>query len=415
MLKSGPHLYGSTMPPSSTGFRFAASLALVAILGPSGIDMYLASLPHMAQDLGAPYTQIQLTLTVFLLAMGAGQLLFGPVIDAYGRRRPLLAGLLVFILASLWAGSSHSIGMLLAARLLQGLAAALTLVVAISTVRDVAEGTRAAQLFALLMTIEGLAPVMAPAVGGLVDAQFGWRAVMLLLAGLGLIAWLNTLFNLPETLPVAKRLPLTPPSVMCGYLRILNDRAFLVPALALAAAFFFLFAYIGGAALVYQKQYGLMPADFGLVFGATGIAVLVGAVFCGRTVEKVGVARMAVIGVTMMVVGASVSAAGAIAGLGLLPVAAGMFIALFGLGIAESTLMSLAMASQKEALGSTAALLGGLQLSIGALATPVAGYLAEQGASEWCIFLACFSLVVLLLARASARRAPTDGIALASH
>lgn len=403
------------MSASNTGVRFAASLALVAILGPSGIDMYLASLPHMAQDLGAPYTQIQLTLTVFLLAMGAGQLLFGPLIDAYGRRRPLLAGLFVFILASLWAGSSHSIGMLLAARLLQGLAAALTLVVAISTVRDVAEGTRAAQLFALLMTIEGLAPVMAPAVGGLVDAQFGWRAVMVLLAGLGVIAWVNTLINLPETLPLAKRLPLTPSSVMRGYLRILKDRAFLLPALALSAAFFFLFAYIGGAALVYQKQYGLTPADFGLVFGATGIAVLIGAVFCSRTVEKTGVARMAVMGVTMMVAGACVSAFGAVTGLGLLPVAAGMFIALFGLGIAESTLMSLAMASQREALGSTAALLGGLQLSIGALATPIAGYLAELGASNWCIFLACFSLFVLLLTRASARRAPTDGIALASH
>lgn len=403
------------MPAAKNGFRLAASLALVAILGPSGIDMYLASLPHMSQELSSPYTQIQLTLTVFLLAMGAGQLLFGPVIDALGRRRPLLAGLLIFVAASLWAASSHSIGMLLAARLFQGLAAALTLVVAMSTVRDVAEGTRAAQLFALLMTIEGLAPVLAPAIGGAVDAHFGWRAVMLLLAVLGLLAWLNTLFNLPETLPAAKRLPLTLPGVMRGYARILKDRAFLIPALALSAAFFFLFAYIGGAALVYQKQYGLAPADFGLVFGATGIAVLLGAIFCSRSVVKSGVARMALIGVSMMLTGAVVSAIGAVTGLGLVTVAGGMFIALFGLGIAESTLMSLAMASQREALGSTAALLGGLQLTIGALATPIAGYLAEKGASNWCIFLACFCLIVLQLTRVSARRAPAEGVVLASH
>lgn len=403
------------MPASHTGFRLAGSLALVAILGPAGIDMYLASLPHMVQELGSPYTQIQLTLTVFLLAMGAGQLLFGPVVDAYGRRKPLLVGLLLFVVTSLWAGYSHSIGMLLAARLFQGLAAALTLVVAISTVRDVAEGTRAAQLFALLMTIEGLAPVLAPAIGGVIDAHFGWRAVMLLLAGLGLLAWVNALVNLPETLPACKRLPLTLPSVMRNYLRILRDRSFLIPALALSAAFFFLFAYIGGAALVYQKQYGLESADFGLVFGATGLAVLVGAICCSRWVAKLGVARMAIIGVTMMVVGAVVSAIGAATGLGLFTVAVGMFIALFGLGIAESTLMSLAMASQREGLGSTAALLGGLQLSIGALATPIAGHLAERGASSWCIFLACFSLVVLVLGRVSARRAPADDLMLASH
>lgn len=403
------------MPLSKNGFRLAASLALVAILGPSGIDMYLASLPHMALELNAPYTQIQLTLTVFLLAMGAGQLLFEPIVDAYGRRKPLLTGLLIFVLASLWAGSSHSIEMLLAARLLQGLAAALTLVVAMSTVRDVAEGARAAQLFALLMTIEGLAPVMAPAVGGLVDAHFGWRAVMLLLAGLGVLAWINTLVNLPETLAVTKRLPLTPSSVIQVYARIFRNFDFLVPALALSAAFFFLFSYIGGAALVYQRDYGLSPADFGLVFGATGVAVLIGAVFCSRSVERFGVARLAVMGVTLMVIGSFLTAASAVTGLGLIPVAAGMFIALFGLGVAESTLMSLAMASQREALGSTAALLGGLQLTIGALATPIAGHLAELGASNWCIFLACFSLIVLVLARASAKRAPAEGVALAGH
>ena len=403
------------MTPSATGTRVAASLALIAILGPSAIDMYLASLPHMAQELGTSYAQVQLTLTVFLLAMGAGQLLFGPLVDAYGRRRPLLAGVLVFILASLWAASVPSIGMLLAARLAQGLAAALTLVVAMSTVRDVAEGARAAQLFALLTTIEGLAPVLAPALGGQVDAHYGWRGVMLLLAGLGVLALLNSLVNLPETLPVAKRLPFTPGRVLRGYRRILADRQFLLPALALTAVFFFLFAYIGGAALVYQKHYGLAPDTFGLLFGVTGIAVLLGAMTCSRLVEQVGVPKLAVAGVVAMVIGAVVSACAAVFALGLVPVAVGMFIALFGIGIAESTLMSLAMASQREALGSTAALLGGMPLSVSALATPLAGSLAEQGAATWCLFLAVFSLLVLLLARASARRAPAEAISLAGH
>ena len=188
-----------------------------------------------------------------------------------------------------------------------------------------------------------------------------------------------------------------------------------MPALALTAVFFFLFAYIGGAALVYQKHYGLAPDTFGLLFGVTGIAVLLGAMTCSRLVEQVGVPKLAVAGVVAMVIGAVVSACAAVFALGLVPVAVGMFIALFGIGIAESTLMSLAMASQREALGSTAALLGGMPLSVSALATPLAGSLAEQGAATWCLFLAVFSLLVLLLARASARRAPAEAISLAGH
>ncbi|MCS5516826.1 MFS transporter [Pseudomonas qingdaonensis] len=144
------------------------SLALIGALGPSAIDMYLASMPSIAAEYGATYAGVQLTLTVFLLAMGAGQLLFGPLVDTLGRRRPLLAGLLVFVLSSLAAAQAPSLETLLAARFVQGLGSALTLVVIMSMVRDVAEGARAAQIFALLMTVEGLAPVLAPAVGGFV-------------------------------------------------------------------------------------------------------------------------------------------------------------------------------------------------------------------------------------------------------
>lgn len=403
------------MVQTKTGVKLAASLALITVLGPAGIDMYLASMPAMAGELQTSYSRIQLTLTVFLLAMGAGQLVFGPLIDTYGRRRPLIAGIVVFVLAALWAAGSASIEMLLVARFVQGMAAALTLVVALSTVRDVSQGTQAAKLFALLMTIEGLAPVIAPAAGGYVGAHFGWRGVMCVLAALGFVACLNTIFNLPETLAADKRSSLAPREVLRTYRRIGSDGKFLVPALALSAAFFFLFAYIGGAALVYQEHYGLASDRFGLVFGGTGVAVLFGALSSSRLVATIGVGRLAVWGVTMMTAGASLAAAGAYAGMGLLPVVAGMFIAMFGLGIAESTLMSMAMSSQQTAIGSTAALLGAFQLVISSAATPLAGYFAEQGAFEWLVSLALFGLIVQLLTVAGARQAPLDVHALAGH
>jgi DHA1 family bicyclomycin/chloramphenicol resistance-like MFS transporter len=263
------------------------------------------------------------------------------------------------------------------------------------------------------MTIEGLAPVLAPALGGVIDAHFGWRAVMLALAALGGVALLNTLFFLPETLPASKRS--APSGVMRTYLRIASDRQFLLPALALAAAFFFLFAYIGGAALVYQQTYGLAPDTFGLVFGATGSAVLLGALTSARLVARHGVSRLGVAGTAAMLAGAVIALASAMSGPGLAGVVAGMFVAMFGLGVAESTLMSMAMASQQRALGSTAALLGAFQLTIASAATPLAGALAQTGAVPWLMFLCALGLLVLFLARASARGNMHDARSLAAH
>ncbi|KFI05664.1 multidrug effflux MFS transporter [Massilia sp. BSC265] len=402
------------MTSPKAGLTLAASLALITILGPAGIDMYLASMPVMADEFNTSYTKVQLTLTVFLLAMGAGQLVFGPIIDAYGRRRPLVAGIVVFILTSVWAAGAQSIDMLLLARFCQGMASALTLVVALSTVRDVSTGTQAAKLFALLMTIEGLAPVIAPAIGGYVGSFFGWRGVMLVLAGMGVVAVVNTLLCLPETLPADKRSSLRPAEIFRTYKRIAGDKSFLVPALALSAAFFFLFAYIAGASLVYQAHYGLSPDIFGLVFGGTGVAVLLGALSCSRLVVSFGVGRLAIIGVAMMTAGAAVGAVGAFAGAGMPVIVVGMFIAMFGLGIAESTLMTMAMSSQQTSIGSTAALLGAFQLVISSAATPLAGGLAEQGAQAWLGSLGIFGLVTLMLTLMGVRKA-TGLRSLAGH
>ncbi|MEJ5128483.1 multidrug effflux MFS transporter [Comamonas sp. MYb21] len=399
----------------ASGLRFAASLALIAVLGPSATDMYLASMPEIATELAVPYAQVQLTLTVFLLAMGLGQLLFGPIVDAFGRRRPLLAGLLAFALASFWASQASSIGILLTSRFVQGLAGAFTLVVVMSSVRDVAKGARAAQLFALLMTIEGLAPVLAPAVGGYVDVHYGWRGVMVVLGAMGLLVLLNTAMALPETLPRAARLPLRLRSVASTYLRIASDRQFLLPALALSSAFFVLFIYIAGASLVYQQRFGLSPDRFGLVFGATGVAVLMGAVTSGKLVQRAGVARLAVIGALLMVAGSGLALAAAAAQLGLPGIVLGMFLAMWGLGMAEATLMSMAMGSQHSALGSTAALLGAFQLSISSAATPLAGKVVVLGTVPWLAFMLLASAVLWLLTWRSAQQAPSTLHALAGH
>lgn len=143
----------NTVQQQRVPMKLAIGLGAIGALGPSAVDMYLSSLPEIARDYDAGFASVQLTLTFFLLAIGAGQLLFGPFVDAYGRRRPLLIGLVVFILCSLGSAWAPTLSVLLGFRFVQGLGSALTLVVIMSTVRDVSRGATATKLFALLMTI----------------------------------------------------------------------------------------------------------------------------------------------------------------------------------------------------------------------------------------------------------------------
>ncbi|MGU3575034.1 multidrug effflux MFS transporter [Brucellaceae bacterium C25G] len=379
------------------GLGVACALGFITLLGPASIDMYLPSLPVMANELGSDYTIMQLTLTVFLIAMGGGQLLFGPVIDALGRRLPLLIAIVAFILTSVWAAYAFSTESLITARFFQGLSASLALVTAMSSVRDVANGARATQIFALLMTIQGLGPVIAPALGGLIGQGYGWRMVFLVLSGLGILVFVSSLIMLPESLPKEKRTKLQPGSVALTYKKILSDSNFLTPALALTVTFVFLFGYIGGSAFTYQETYGLSASSFGFVFGATGFAVLLGAMLSARLVTRINVERLALIGSSTILFGAVIACISAMSALGLHGIVVGMFISLSGLGIAETALMSVALATRDNSLGSSAAILGAAPLMLGAIATPLAAYLAVLSPVAWISSLSIMAIIGTLL------------------
>lgn len=388
----------------------ALSLGLIMLLGPASIDMYLPLMPEMAQQFNTPFARVQWTLTIFLMAMGAGQLLFGPVVDACGRRKPLLLALLGFVLASVWAALAASIEGLMLARLLQGLAASLAIVTVMSSVRDVAEGIVAAQLFAVLMTIQGIAPVFAPAVGGLIGAQWGWRMVFVVLAVLGALVFLNTLLSLRESLPVHRRSPLRLGAIVASYGEILGSRSFFLPAMSLSLVFFLLFFYIGGASFAYQTHFDLSTRAFGMVFGATGIAMLIGAMGSARLVARCRIEMLALLGVCALVLGAVVSTVSALLGAGLVGVVAGMFIAMGALGVAEATLMALALASRTTALGASAAILGAAPLLLGAAATPLAAIVVQKSALYWLGSLIVIGLAALFFTWLSFLRVTRAGV-----
>ncbi|WP_298144641.1 multidrug effflux MFS transporter [uncultured Acinetobacter sp.] len=392
------------MSAPAVTLKLTLSLAVVVALGPAAIDMYLASMPQMSTDLKVSYAATQWTLTIFLMAMGLGQLIFGPLSDAYGRRKPLILGVVTYIIAAWMASISTSLEWLITARLFQGLGAATAIVVVMSMVRDVAEEQQAAQLYALLNSIVALGPIIAPAIGGLLGAHYGWQGIMLFLAGLGTLVLINSLFNIPETLQTHQRERLELKSIFLVYVNILKQRFFLLQLLALSAVFFFLFAYIGGSSFIYQNNYGLSVEQFGLVFGLTSISLIVGASLSAYLVKKIPLSKLAYLGAFCMSIAGFVCLIAEFFNFGLVGIVSGIACALLGLGILEATIMALAMNSQSQNLGASAALLGAIPMVLASIATPIAGVLVEIHALYWVGLLALIGPLILVLVHRALKR-----------
>ena len=390
----------------SVGLKLTISLAIIVALGPAAIDMYLASMPNMAQDLNTSYASTQITLTVFLIFMGLGQLIFGPLSDAVGRKIPLLFGLMTYIAASIWAALAFNLENLIFARALQGIGASMAIVVVMSMVRDIAEGAVAAQLYALLNTIVALGPIVAPAIGGVIGALYGWRGVMIALGVLGILVFVNTLCTLKESLATKDRIKLNMRSITKNYWSILKNRTFSFNLLALSAVYFFLFSYIGGSSFVYQTGYGLSTEQFGLVFGLTSISLILGASSSAYFVKKMDISRLAMIGALVMMIGSATCIIMYMLNVGLIGIVTGIALGLFGLGVLEATLMAIAMDSQQTALGSSAALLGAIPMLLSSTATPIAGRLVEVDTFYWLILLSTIGPLIFFLVFMGTRQVP---------
>ncbi|HLM13163.1 MAG TPA: multidrug effflux MFS transporter, partial [Reyranella sp.] len=263
---------GESKPPSRA--RMIVVLGALVALGPLTIDMYLPALPKIADDLSVSSSVAQLTLTGTLAGLALGQLIVGPLSDSLGRRRPLMAGIVLHMLASMLCLFAPNIEVLGVARLLQGMGAAAGMVVAIAVVGDLFAESVAATVLSRLMLVLGVAPVVAPSLGAAVLLKASWHwvfAVLVVLAGLLL---LMAALALPETLPASHRRPLKVRSIAATYVELLRDVRFVILVLVAALGMSGLFAYIAGAAFVLQDHYGLDQQVFALVFGAGAVALI---------------------------------------------------------------------------------------------------------------------------------------------
>ena len=386
--------------------RLVVLLGALSAFGPLSMDMYLPGLPSMARDLSAPAWAAQLTITTSMLGPAGGQLVAGPISDALGRRRPLLTGLAAYVAASLLCAMAPNIWLLLLFRVVQGAAGAAGIVIARAIVRDLHTGVAAAQMFALLMLVNGLAPILAPLVGGELLHVTDWRGIFVVLAGIGALLLLAAWTMLAETLAPRERHAGGLTATVSVFGRLVRDREYMGYALAMGLAFGAMAAYIGGSPFVLQDIYGASPQVFSLLF-ALNAAGIVAASQIGRAlVDRVGPRALLDAGVTMSAVGGLGVLASVLFDVGLPLLLPSFFVLVACIGLVFPNATALALADHPRTAGSASAGLGLSQFAIGALAAPLAGVAGSHSAVPLAIVAATLSVGSLVSLFALSGRAP---------
>ncbi|MEV0171109.1 multidrug effflux MFS transporter [Streptomyces sp. NPDC050803] len=380
-----------------TGLLVTLVLGGLTATPPLAMDMYLPSLPQVTESLHAPAATVQLTLTACLAGMALGQLVVGPMSDKWGRRRPLLIGLAVYVLATALCALAPTVEALVAFRLAQGLAGAAGIVIARAVVRDLYDGVAMARFFSTLMLISGVAPIIAPLIGGQILRVTDWRGVFVVLTAVGLLLAGVVWAKLPETLAPADRHDGGVGQALRSMRALLADRAFSGYMLTGGFAFAALFAYISASPFVIQEIYGASPQTFSLLFGLNSIGLVVVGQINGKLL--VGRVRLDVVlagGLAVVLVAASallLMSLGVFGEVGLVPVAAALFVLMSAMGVTLPNTQTLALLRTKQAAGSASALLGTSSFLIGAVASPLVGIAGEDTAVPMAVVQLAAALV----------------------
>ena len=384
-----------------------ALLALLTAVGPMSVDLYLPSLPEIGRVFGASVPQAQLTLSGYLFCFAMGQIVYGPISDHIGRKPVLLAALTLYIAVCLGCAFAASIETLIALRCLQALGVAGAPVLARAIVRDLYHGVRAGRELARMGSITALAPVIAPSLGGVLQAIFGWRAAFLAMAVLGLCAVVLVVRLLPETMKQRAQQPISLSSIVGGYGFFLRHRTYRVYLAIVAASYGGLFAWISGSSFVLQDLYGLSALFFGFVFAAATLGYGAGTLLAARVVVRVGIDRTIVYGGCALAAGGLAMLAAVAAG-ATSPIALALPMALYlcGLGLAMPQAMAGALTPFPERAGAASSLLGFLQQTVGSSIGILVGQTLGGTALPLAVIIAAMGSLALALALAKRSMRP---------
>lgn len=391
--------------------RLIVILGALVALGPLSIDAYVPGLPKLTRDLGASVSGAQLTITACLVGLAVGQLLAGPLSDALGRRRPLIAGLALYTAAGLSCALAADVWTLVALRLVQGIGGACGLVIANAVVRDRTSGAAAARFFALLMLVAGVAPLLSPIAGGQLLRVTGWQGTFVALAAISGVMLLVTLVGLPETLPPTRRRRGGLQAIRPVFAGLLADRVFTGYVLANGFTFASMFAYISGSPYVLQDIHGLSPQGYSGVFAVNALGLVAAAQVSGRLVHRVGARALLATGLTGSAAGGVGVLLATATHAGVVPLLLALFVAVTSVGLVLPNAAALALQDHGEHAGSAAALLGCTQFLIGGALAPLAGAGGTRTAVPMGLVMAVLGCLSLLVYIALTRKARPNGAA----
>ena len=372
-------------------------IMLFTSLGPLSIDMYLPALPQMAEDFQVSTLQIANTLPAYFMGLAIGQLIYGPISDRIGRKKPLYFGMALYAVASLLCILAPDHWSLIAARILQALGGCVGVVMARAAIRDCLDVQSSAQAFAQMMIVMGVAPVMAPVIGAVMLQYFEWQGIFILLSIIGLICLLCVHFFFDETLKVENRLKLNFKQVLILYSSILQDKSFRLPMLAGCLSGASLFCYISSASAVFMDGYGLTQKQFAFAFALNAMGIILISACNKQLARRFSVFQRLKIGGWIQVSGAIILL---IAGfLSLAPMALvmlGMFLAVSGIGFTGPNAMAIAMAQQGARAGTASAIMGSAQFACGLIGGIILNFLFWDVILNMAVLMVLFTLSGLI-------------------
>lgn len=351
-------------------------MAFMAIVGPATIDMYLSTFPVIADEFHIPQNRVELTVSAFLFGLSFAQLIVGPVTDRYGRKGPLMIGALFYIIASLICAFAPSFELLMLGRVLQAFGAAYFMTISRAVIRDHYTTQEAANAMTLLMLLTGIAPVVAPIIGAFLAVYTGWRGLFLILTGYGVVSVLLVALFFKESLPIEKRLKISPTSIIANYAALLIDRSFIGFALATGFSMGGMFAFIASSSTVLMESYGLSASGFAWCFAIIAFGLMVGSQLCGMLLRR-GVLAIklyhlaAYWTVFVLLFGVILSLAGVV---NLFVFMLIMFSFTVGLGLINPTAPILALNKQGHRLGMASALTGATLFLFGTFSSSIVSH-----------------------------------------
>ncbi|HEY9308753.1 MAG TPA: multidrug effflux MFS transporter [Microbacterium sp.] len=396
-----------TAPPSTPFRRLLPTLLLLlTVFGPISMDLYLPALPALTAELDAATSVAQLTVTACLIGLAAGQLIAGPLSDRFGRRGILLIGIVAYIATSLLCAISPTVELLIVARFVQGLAGGVGIVIAQAAGRDVYAGGALIRFYGRLTVIGGLAAIVGPLLGGMLNAVTDWRGLFVFLAAIGALILIATLLVFRETLPVARRSRGGFTQTLHDFRTLLSDRVFLGAVLNQGFLYAALFAYLSGATFVLQDIYGLSPMGYALAFGLNSAGFMAFGYLAGRAAERWSIAGTLATGILVAGIGAAGLLVAGLTAVPLWVVIVSLFLLASGVAISSPPATTLALIEYPQIAGTASSLLGMVRFGFGGVAAPLVGV---AGALSILPLGVVTTVAVLLAAAASLLIVRRDG------